>query len=194
MMKSLFIESASKTSSLLALMCKGTLPVRVEQAIDLLLPSMRQRLPVLVCGNGGSASDAMHIAGELVGRFLQERRACNVIALSANSSVLTAWSNDYTFETVFSRQVEAHGQAGGVLWAISTSGNSSNVIRSIEAARALGMKTIGMTGEGGGKMATLCDVLLDVPSNETPRIQELHIVLYHYICEHVEARLVDNKV
>lgn len=193
-MKSLFIESASKTSSLLELMCKGTLPVRVEQAIDLLLPSMRQRLPVLVCGNGGSASDAMHIAGELVGRFLQERRACNVIALSANSSVLTAWSNDYTFETVFSRQVEAHGQAGGVLWAISTSGNSTNVIRSIEAARALGMKTIGMTGEGGGKMATLCDVLLDVPSNETPRIQELHIVLYHYICEHVEANIVDNQV
>lgn len=193
-MKSLLNERASKTASLLARMCEGTLPVRVEQAIDLLLAPMRERLPVLVCGNGGSASDAMHIAGELVGRFLLDRRACNVIALSANSTLLTAWSNDYTFETVFSRQVEAHGQAGGVLWAISTSGNSTNVIRSIEAARALGMKTIGMTGEGGGKMATLCDVLLDVPSKETPRIQELHVVLYHFICEHLEARIVDNKV
>ncbi len=187
-------DAASKTVTLLGRMCEGTLPSRADEAIALLVPALRRRLPVLVCGNGGSSSDAMHIAGELVGRFLRERPACNVIALSANSSVLTAWSNDYEFETVFSRQVEAHGQRGGVLWAISTSGNSANVVRALEAARALGMKTLGMTGEGGGKMAALCDVLLDAPSSETPRIQELHIVLYHHICERVEAQMIDNKV
>jgi D-sedoheptulose 7-phosphate isomerase len=187
-------DDVSKTVSLMGRMCEGTLPVRVDKVIALLVSALRRRLPILVCGNGGSSSDAMHIAGELVGRFLRERPAGNVIALSANSSVLTAWSNDYDFATVFSRQVEAHGQPGGVLWAISTSGNSANVVRALEAGRDLGMNTIGMTGAGGGKMAALCDVLLDVPSRETPRIQELHIVLYHHICEHVEAGIIDNKV
>jgi D-sedoheptulose 7-phosphate isomerase len=145
--------------------------------------------PLLVCGNGGSASDAMHIAGELVGRFLKERRALNCICLSSNPSVLTAWSNDYSFETVFSRQVEAYGRDGGVLWGISTSGNSANVVEAFRVAKGLGMTTIGLTGEGGGRMAEFTDILVDAPSRSTPMIQQIHICLYHYICEQVEARL-----
>lgn len=145
--------------------------------------------PLLVCSNGGSASDAMHITGELVGRFLKERRALNCICLSSNPSVLTAWSNDCDFATVFSRQVEAYAEKGGVVLGISTSGNSANVVKAFEAARANGMTTIGLTGEGGGTMAGVSDVLIDVPSKSTPLIQQVHICLYHYICEYVESRL-----
>jgi D-sedoheptulose 7-phosphate isomerase len=145
--------------------------------------------PLLVCGNGGSAADAMHIAGELVGRYLRERRALNVVCLSSNPSVLTAWANDYSYDTVFARQVEAYGREGGVLLGISTSGNSENVVRALEAAHVAGMRTIGLTGQGGGKMAPLCDILLDVPSRITPEIQQVHICLYHFICEQIEARV-----
>ncbi len=143
--------------------------------------------PLLVCGNGGSAADAEHIAGELVGRFLQERRGLPVISLVSNAAVLTAWSNDYGYDTVFSRQVEAYGQQGGVLLGLSTSGNSPNVVLALEAARARGMTTIGMTGEGGGRMAPLCDHLLAVPSRATPAIQQVHLCLYHCFCAGVEA-------
>ena len=164
------------------------------RAVDALATALIGRLPVLVCGNGGSASDAQHIAGELVGRFLVERRALNVIALSANSSVLTAWSNDYDYASVFARQVEAHGQAGGIVWGISTSGNSANVVAAFEAAKSMSMTTIGLTGEGGGRMAPLSDILIDVPSRVTPRIQELHIALYHFICAKVEEAVVNKSV
>ncbi|MCX7999013.1 MAG: SIS domain-containing protein, partial [Leptospiraceae bacterium] len=133
-----------------------------------------------------------HITGELVGRFLKERKAIHAISLVSNTAALTAWANDYNYETVFSRQVEAHGKKGGVLWAISTSGNSNNVIHAIQKAKELGLSIIGMTGESGGKMASLCDVLLNVPSKETPRIQEMHIILYHYICEELERRYLEN--
>jgi D-sedoheptulose 7-phosphate isomerase len=102
---------------------------------------------------------------------------------------LTAWSNDYSFETVFSRQVEAYGREGGVLWGISTSGNSANVVEAFKVAKSLGMTTIGLTGEGGGRMAEFTDILVDAPSRSTPMIQQIHICLYHYICEQVEARL-----
>jgi D-sedoheptulose 7-phosphate isomerase len=142
--------------------------------------------PLLVCGNGGSAADAQHIVGEMVGRFLKERRALKAICLSSNPAVLTAWSNDYSFETVFSRQVEAYAEAGGVLLGLSTSGNSRNVVLALEAARAAGMVTIGMTGEGGGRMAPLCDHLLAVPSRSTPAIQQVHLALYHCFCAAVE--------
>ncbi len=162
-----------------------------ETAIDAMVGSLGAGHPMLVCGNGGSASDAMHIAGELVGRFLKERKALNCICLSSNPSVLTAWSNDYSYETVFSRQVEAYGAAGGVILGISTSGNSANVVEAFRVAKAMGMTTIGLTGEGGGKMAELCDILVDVPSRSTPMIQQVHICIYHYICEQVEARLAD---
>ena len=161
---------------------------RVEAAVTLIAAALQANRPVLVCGNGGSAADAMHITGELVGRFLKERRGLPVICLSDNPAVLTAWANDYSYDTVFSRQVEAYGQAGGVLWGISTSGNSPNVVRAFETARAIGLPTIALTGAGGGKMAALADVLIDVPSRATPEIQQVHLCLYHYICEAVEAR------
>jgi len=162
---------------------------KAEEAIDAIVNALGADKPMLVCGNGGSASDAMHIAGELVGRFLKERKALNCICLSSNPSVLTAWSNDYSYETVFSRQTEAYGTSGGVILGISTSGNSRNVIEAFRVARDMGMVTIGLTGEGGGKMADLTDILIDVPSRSTPMIQQVHICLYHHICEQVEARL-----
>lgn len=160
----------------------------VEEAIGFICAALAQSKPLMVCGNGGSASDAMHIAGELVGRFLRERRAINCICLSSNPAVLTAWANDYSYDTVFARQVEAYGQGGGLLWGISTSGNSANVAHAFQTARSLGVKTVALTGEGGGKLRALSDVLIDVPSRRTPIIQQLHICIYHYICEQVEAR------
>ena len=160
----------------------------LTKAADLCHTALSSNRPLLVCGNGGSASDAQHIAGELVGRFLKERRGLNVRALTADTAVLTAWANDYSYETVFARQVEAYGTAGGVLLAITTSGNSKNVLAAAAQARAMKMSVIGLTGEGGGKLGPLCDVLLDVPSRSTPRIQEMHVMLYHYLCESIEAR------
>jgi D-sedoheptulose 7-phosphate isomerase len=161
---------------------------RVEQSISILLDCINAEKPILVCGNGGSASDAAHITGELVGRFLKERKAINAICLSSNTAAITAWANDYNYETIFARQVEAHGKKGGALLAISTSGNSKNVIEAIKVAREFNLPVIGFTGKEGGKMRTLCDILINAPSNSTPRIQELHIILYHYICEELESR------
>jgi len=161
----------------------------VDTAVTRIADALGAGRPLLVCGNGGSASDAQHITGELVGRFLKERRGLNAICLSSNPAVLTAWANDYSYETVFSRQVEAYGQAGGVLLGLSTSGNSPNVVAAFDAARAMGMTTVAMTGEGGGRLRALSDLLIDVPSRHTPLIQQAHICLYHYICEQVEARL-----
>lgn len=158
----------------------------VDAAIDRIATALKARLPLLVCGNGGSASDALHITAELVGRYLKERQAMKAIALTANPAVLTAWSNDYDFDTVFARQVEALGEAGGVVLGISTSGNSENVIEALKAARSLNMATIALTGAGGGRLAPLCDILLEVPSTATPRIQEAHICIYHFICQRVE--------
>ncbi len=161
---------------------------RMAQAIGHVASALTARLPVLICGNGGSASDAMHIAGELASRFLIERPGLKAIALGANVATLTAWSNDYAYETVYARQVEAYGEPGGVVWGLSTSGNSKNVVAAFERAKAMKMTTVAMTGEGGGKLAALADVLLDVPSRSTPRIQEVHISMYHYICQRVEER------
>lgn len=162
---------------------------RLGRAVELLSDALSSGRPVLVCGNGGSAADAQHIAGELVGKFLLERRALNAQCLSANTSVLTAWGNDVSFDTVFARQVEAHGAPGGVLWAISTSGRSKNVVLAACAARACGMKVVAMTGEDGGELAAHSDVVLEVPSRSTPRIQEFHILYYHHLCQEIEARL-----
>ena len=161
----------------------------MEAAVRTTAEALAAGRPLLVCGNGGSAADAQHIAGELVARFLRERRALNVICLAANPAVMTAWANDYEFDTLFARQVEAHGTKGGVLLGLSTSGNSRNVVLAMEAARGIGMATIGMTGEGGGRMAPLCDHLLAVPSRFTPAIQEVHVAFYHYFCAAVEEAI-----
>ncbi len=162
---------------------------RLLDAVDILVEAFERGHKLLVYGNGGSASDSQHICGELVGRFLKERRGLPAIALSSNQSVLTAWGNDYSFDTVFERQVQALGQPGDVAWAISTSGNSPNVVRGHRIARELGLKTIGLTGAGGGQLARWCDVLLAAPVSETPRVQEVHLVTYHAICAAVEDRM-----
>ena len=159
---------------------------KIKDASNLIGNVLSKNKPLLICGNGGSAADSMHIAGELVGRFLKERRALNCVSLAANSTILTAWSNDYSYETVFSRQVESLAQEGGVVWGISTSGNSQNIILAFQKAKELGMSTIGLTGDGGGKMANYTDILLDIPSTSTPLIQQAHVCIYHYICQVVE--------
>lgn len=164
-------------------------PALMEDAVARITAALGNNRPLLVCGNGGSASDAQHITGELVGRFLKERRGLKAICLSSNAAVLTAWANDYSYESVFARQVEAYAEEGGVLLGLSTSGNSPNVVAAFEAARGHGMATVAMTGEGGGRLASLSDVLLAVPSRHTPLIQQVHICLYHYLCEEIEARL-----
>jgi len=163
----------------------------MEGAVAATVAALSAGKPLLVCGNGGSAADAQHIVGEMVGRFLKERRALRAICLSSNPAVLTAWSNDYSFATVFSRQVEAYGEAGGVILGLSTSGNSENVVRAFETARGMGMAVIGLTGQGGGRMAALCDHLLAVPSRSTPAIQQVHLALYHCYCAAVEERMAD---
>lgn len=162
---------------------------RIDRAIGLIADALKASRPLLVCGNGGSAADAQHITAELVGRFLKDRRPYNVICLAADVAVLTAWGNDQGFDDVFARQVEAHGMLGGVLLVLSTSGNSTNIVRAAESAKRFGLPVIALTGQGGGKLKALSDILLDVPSKQTPLIQQVHTCLYHYICEQAEARL-----
>src|SRR5580704_7435020 len=164
-------------------------PEIMEAAIDCIVEALSVGQSLLVCGNGGSAADAMHITGELVARFLKDRRAFRAICLSDNPVVLTAWSNDCAYETVFARQVEAYGGEGAVLLGLSTSGTSRNVVAAFEQARRMGMRTIALTGEGGGALAPLADFLFAVPSHYTPFIQQVHLCLYHYFCEHVESRM-----
>jgi D-sedoheptulose 7-phosphate isomerase len=144
---------------------------------------------VLVFGNGGSAADAQHLAGELVGRYLRDRRALPAIALTTDPSIVTAVGNDMGFDVVFRRQVEAHGRKGDVAVGISTSGRSANVVAALEGARAVGLVTVGLTGAGGGKLAGLVDHLIDVPSTDTPRIQEVHGLVVHLLCQIVEDEL-----
>ena len=145
---------------------------------------------VLVFGNGGSAADAQHLAGELVGRYLVDRRALPAIALVTDPSIVTAVGNDLGFEEIFRRQVQAHGRPGDVAIGISTSGRSKNVLAAVEWARAHGLVTVGLTGGGGGDLARLVDYLIDVPSRETPRIQEVHGLVVHLLCQIVEEDLV----
>lgn len=164
----------------------------VAGAISTMVRALGGGKPLLVCGNGGSACDAMHMTGELVGRFLLERRPLNAICLTSNPAVLTACANDYSYETVFSRQTEAYGQAGGVLLGISTSGTSKNVVAAFEQARSMGMHTIALTGEGGGSLAALSDFLFAVPSRSTPLIQQVHLCLYHYLCQEIERNLASS--
>ena len=141
---------------------------------------------VLFCGNGGSAADAQHLAAELIGRFQKERRSLASIALTTDTSILTAVANDYGYDEVFARQVEGLGRSGDVLIGISTSGNSANVVKAALKARDTGMHTIAFTGEGGGKLKDICDITFAVPSKVTARIQEMHIMVGHIMCELVE--------
>jgi len=167
----------------------SSLANRIESAVIQCTRSLNANLPILICGNGGSASDAQHISGELVGKFLRERRALNVRSLTTDTSVITAWANDVNYETIFSRQVQAYGVKGGILLAISTSGNSMNVIEAAKQANDIGMTIIALTGESGGEISKYADILLNAPSDSTPRIQEMHMVIYHYICELIEINI-----
>jgi len=162
---------------------------KIEQAAQMLANTFRNGGKVLFCGNGGSAADAQHIAAELSGRFYTDRAPLYAEALHVNSSYVTAVANDYGYDAVFARMVQAAGRPGDVLVALSTSGNSPNILKAIETAKEKEMLIIGFTGESGGKMAPLCDVLLNVPSEDTPRIQEAHILLGHILCQHVEVTL-----
>lgn len=162
---------------------------KLEQTAQCLTKAFQSGNKVLFCGNGGSAADAQHIAAELSGRFYIDRPALFAEALHVNTSYLTAVANDYGFEAVYSRMVQAAGRPGDVLVALSTSGNSPNILKAIEMARDCGMQVVGFTGASGGKMASLCDFLLNVPSTDTPRIQESHILLGHIICQWVESAM-----
>lgn len=159
----------------------------VEQAAALAIQALRRPGGgVYLAGNGGSAADAQHWAAELVGRYLVDRPPLNAHALTVNSSNFTALVNDYPADEVFERQVRAHVRAGDLFVAISTSGNSANVLRAAAAARAAGGKVVGVTGRGGGKLAALCDVVFIAPSQDTPRIQEAHLLFGHCFCELIE--------
>lgn len=141
---------------------------------------------ILLCGNGGSAADAQHLAAELVGRFLKDRAPLPAIALNTNNSVITAIANDYGFADVFFRQIQGIGCNKDMLIALSTSGNSQNIINALAVAREMGMTTVGLTGENGGRMRAACDQCICVPSSSTPRIQEMHIAIGHVLCELIE--------
>jgi D-sedoheptulose 7-phosphate isomerase len=161
----------------------------VSKAVDIICSSLVAGGQLLIAGNGGSAADAQHIAAELTGRFFRERQPFRALALHVNTSALTAIGNDYGFEHVFARELSAHARPGDVFLAITTSGNSQNILRAIEAARKSKAVVIGLTGELGGQMRAACDLCLCVPSKSTPRIQEMHITIGHAICELVEERL-----
>ena len=156
---------------------------------DIIVAALRQGRKLMICGNGGSAGDAQHIAGEIVGRLMYDRAPLAAIALTTDTSVLTAIGNDYGFEHVFERQVRGLGQAGDVLLGISTSGNSPNVVRALAAARDKGLATLGFTGARGGAMSEHCDQLLQAPSANTAVIQQIHIVAAHIICGLVERQM-----
>jgi D-inositol-3-phosphate glycosyltransferase len=171
--------------------CRQRLGPAILEAADLLAAQLHTGARVLVCGNGGSAADAQHFAAELVGRFREKGRpALSVLALTADSAVLTAWSNDVGFDDVFARQVEAHGRPGDVLVVISTSGRSQNLVRACRRARACGLRCVGLLGGDGGDLRSLTDAAVVVPSNDTQRIQETHTAIVHMLCGFIEGALV----
>ena len=162
---------------------------KVSQAVDVQVAALKNGNKILIAGNGGSAADAQHFTGELVGRFLKERKGFPAIALTTDTSVMTSVGNDYGFDEIFARQVEAWGSVGDVFIGISTSGNSENIIRAVKKAREMGLTTICLTGMDGGRLKGLCDYEMTVPLQETPRIQEFHTMTVHMICELAEEKL-----
>jgi len=173
------------------LLADKVLTKTIAKVIDKMVAAFRKDKKILFCGNGGSAADAQHLAAELSGRFYSDRKPLFAEALHVNTSYLTAVANDYSYDEVFSRLVTAKGRKGDILIAISTSGNSKNILKAVETANAAGMITVGMTGASGGKMKGLCKYLLIIPSDDTPRIQEAHILIGHIICEVVEKKMLE---
>ena len=172
-------------------MCQhlAALDAHVDQAINACVYSLRGGGKLMLCGNGGSAADSQHLAAEFTGRFIKDRPPIAAIALSTDTSALTCIANDYSFEAIFARQVQAIGKPGDCLIAISTSGNSGNVLAAVAAAKALGITCIGLLGRDGGKLKAECDIAIMVPSQVTARIQEAHILIGHSLCGAVEQQL-----
>lgn len=166
---------------------------RIQEAADTLIEALRSGHRVLWCGNGGSAADAQHLAAELSGRFYYDRPPLNSEALHCNTSYLTAVANDYGYDLIYSRMIDGACKKGDVLIGISTSGNSKNIYNAFDKAHQLGVTTVALTGSTGGQMGDIADILLNVPSSDTPRIQESHIMIGHIICEIVEATLYPRK-
>ena len=160
----------------------------ITTAIDVIVSAFRNGKRVYFCGNGGSAADAQHLAAEFSGRFYKDRKALPAEALHCNTSYLTAVANDYSFDDIYSRLIDGIGEKGDVLVGLSTSGNSANIVKAFNTARKKEMITVGFTGESGGKMRSVCDHLINVPSVDTPRIQESHIMVGHIICQLVEEK------
>ena len=171
----------------------GDLLKQIETVANKTIEAYKNNKKTLIAGNGGSAADAQHIAGEFVSRFYFDRPGLASIALTTDTSILTAIGNDYGYERVFARQVEANGSEGDVFIGISTSGNSKNIVEAITAAKERGIFTVGFTGAKGGIMKEMCDICICVPSNETPRIQESHIVIGHILCAIVEKEIFGGK-
>ena len=188
-----FIKESLLESAELKRIVAETMADSIEKAIEAMCSALRAGKKVLLMGNGGSAADAQHIAAELVSRFKKERKAIPAISLSTDTSILTAIGNDYGFGKVFERQIEALGNKGDVVIGISTSGNSENVYRAMKLAKEMGLKTIGLLGNDGGKIKDFSDIPLIVPSKNTPRIQEAHITIEHIICEGVEKKIYEQQ-
>jgi len=165
----------------------------LEKAVEICINTLKNNGKILFCGNGGSAADAQHLAAELSGRFYFDRPPLRAEALHVNTSFLTAVANDYSFDEVFARMVRAQGDVGDTIVGLSTSGNSPNVLKAFAAAKELKMNIIAFTGKSGGAMREQADVLLNVPSNDTPRIQEAHIMLGHILCELIESQMFSNS-
>ena len=179
------IQTAQKAVSTLS-------PILLETA-SLIVKALQDNKKILICGNGGSAADSQHFAAELTGRYKRERKGLCAIALSTDTSALTAIGNDYGYDYVFSRQVEALAMQGDVLIGISTSGNSKNIINAIEVAKKIGCITISLSGKNGGIIKNLCDYSLIAPSDDTPRIQEIHILCIHILCELIERNFITTQ-
>ena len=190
-----FIKSKIQTSVNLKTSLLGNSEIlnSVNSVINDIVASYKNGGKVLWCGNGGSAADAQHLAAELSGRFYYDRPPLFSEALHVNTSYITAVANDYSYDIIYSRLVEAMGKKGDILIGLSTSGNSGNVIKALEQAKKIGMITVGFTGQTGGKMKDLCDYLINIPSTDTPRIQECHMLFGHTICEMVEMNLFPKK-
>jgi len=185
------IESSIKTKQ--QIITNETLLLTIRNIADAIVVCYKNGGKVLFCGNGGSAADAQHLAAELSGRFYFDRPPLEAEALHVNSSYITAVANDYSYNDIYSRYVNGVGKAGDVIIGLSTSGNSENIVRALKVAREKKMITVGLTGETGGKMESLADFLLNVPSTDSPRIQESHIMMGHIFCEIVEENLFGNQ-
>ena len=168
------------------------LKANIQQIVTESVTAFQSDKKMLFCGNGGSASDAQHIAAELSGRFYSDRPPLYAEALHVNSSFMTAVANDYGYEATYARMVEAAGKKGDILVGISTSGNSPNVVKAIQKAKELGMTTVGFTGKNGGAMQDICDIMICTPSDDTPRVQEVHILVGHIICQLIEQEMFPN--